>query len=287
MIELLNYDELIQFELNHIDLELSSFKMINMTEAYPKHYHGSRTLEIHYVVSGDAEVIIKNQRFKVKKNYLYAVNEFTRHGQIPTSEDGLVKYQIYLTYDDTRATQFEKKLIEEPFYIFEDKENILEILELIAREFKNKHIGYQAAIKSFLQVLLIKIVRNVNIDNRRTSTSITKNTQYIIDEALLNENATLTLTDLAKRLNMSTRELERFLKIHYNKTFNQMKTEARMFKASGLLVYSDKSINEISIIAGYTSPEHFCYAFKKFYKHTPNEYRKLRRSLRNREPGTF
>jgi AraC-like DNA-binding protein len=131
------------------------------------------------------------------------------------------------------------------------------------------------------------MLRNLNVDNRRLDNQTNKNTQFIIDEAFLNENATITLTLLSKRLNMSSRELERFLKIHYNKTFNQMKTEARMFAASGLLVYSDKSINEISIIAGYTSPEHFCYAFKKFYKHTPNEYRKLRRSLRNREPGTF
>ena len=285
--ELLNYNELIQFQLNHIDLEMSSFKKVLMTEAYPKHYHGSRTLEIHYVIDGEAEVIIKNQRFKVKKGFVYAVNEFSRHGQIPTTEDGLLKYQIYLTYDDTRASQLEKKFIEEPFFLFEDKENVKEIFELIENEFKNKHIGYIDSIKAFLQVLLIKMLRNLNIDNRRLDLKTNKNTQFIIDEAFLNENATITLTLLSKRLNMSSRELERFLKIHYNKTFNQMKTEARMFAASGLLVYSDKSINEISIIAGYTSPEHFCYAFKKFYKHTPNEYRKLRRSLRNREPGTF
>ena len=286
MINYEDYEEKISFSIKNIILEMSSFKKCLMTTPYPKHYHGSRTLEIHYVISGSANVIIKNQHFKVKEKSLYIVNEFTRHGQIPTSKDGLLKYQIYLTYDDSNATPEERKILSNPYWVIDDNDNCQELFQLISLEFKNKRSAYKEVIQSYLKILMIKLFRNLKIDNRLKQVEENISLQYIIDEALLNESTTITLDNLAKKANTSTRELERFIKHHYNKTFNQMKTEARMFKASGMLVYSDKSITEISYEVGYSSPEHFCYAFKKFYKYTPLNYRKIRKEIKEkRENG--
>lgn len=47
----------------------------------------------------------------------------------------------------------------------------------------------------------------------------------------------------------------------------------QLTEAAKLLVFSDKSILEISLIAGYESQQAFTNIFKQMYKKTPNEYR--------------
>ncbi len=54
-----------------------------------------------------------------------------------------------------------------------------------------------------------------------------------------------------------------------------MKLEARMAAAETLLRNSSLKITEISNRIGYSSIEHFSNAFKKFYKVSPGQYRKI------------
>ena len=96
----------------------------------------------------------------------------------------------------------------------------------------------------------------------------------IIEEAFLYGYKSITLEALSQKLGLGTRQTERLLKKHYNKTFQQKKTESRMFAARTLLRESSKSIGEISEELGYSSCEHFSWSFKKYCGMSPSEYRK-------------
>ena len=61
---------------------------------------------------------------------------------------------------------------------------------------------------------------------------------------------------------------------NYKKSFINLKTDARMSFASNKLLYSNLPISEISIMVGYSSIEHFSYAFKNHYGISPLKYRK-------------
>ena len=73
---------------------------------------------------------------------------------------------------------------------------------------------------------------------------------------------------------MATREMQRFLEKNYHKSFIELKTEARMSYAINKLLYSNDSISDIATQLGYQTPEHFSYAFKKYFNKTPLKYRK-------------
>jgi AraC-like DNA-binding protein len=73
---------------------------------------------------------------------------------------------------------------------------------------------------------------------------------------------------------MSTRELQRYLLENYNKTFIELKNEARMSYAKNKLLYTNLSITEISELIGYSSIEHFTNAFKRYFGLSPLKYRK-------------
>ncbi|MBO7079429.1 MAG: helix-turn-helix transcriptional regulator, partial [Bacilli bacterium] len=54
-----------------------------------------------------------------------------------------------------------------------------------------------------------------------------------------------------------------------------LKTEARMNFSANELIYTDIKISELYEYVGYSTPEHFSYAFKKYFNMSPNEYRKV------------
>ena len=123
-------------------------------------------------------------------------------------------------------------------------------------------------------MIIVTLLRDEGVDETRESHWDLDSFQYQIENILQNEFNTITLNDLASRLYMSPRELQRYLLENYKKSFINLKTDARMSFASNKLLYSNLPISEISIMVGYSSIEHFSYAFKNHYGISPLKYRK-------------
>ena len=102
---------------------------------------------------------------------------------------------------------------------------------------------------------------------------IYKEEYLTIEEAFLYNYRDLTLEKLSDLVHLGRRQTERLLKKHYNKTFLQKKTEARMSAACILLQDPNVSIASVAYELGYSSSEHFTNAFKTFYHMTPSAYR--------------
>ena len=86
------------------------------------------------------------------------------------------------------------------------------------------------------------------------------------------------INEIAKKLNISLRTLERkFYKI-YKMSPIKFYVNLRVKFARNLLFYDDRKINEISSIAGFNYNSVFINSFKKIYNKTPSEYRKYFRN---------
>lgn len=84
----------------------------------------------------------------------------------------------------------------------------------------------------------------------------------------------LTADDIAKKLNISSRQLARIVGARYNKTLHQVITERRITTAATMLKNTKISIEKIAGIVGYSSKVGFWRDFQKMYEMTPMEYRK-------------
>ena len=82
----------------------------------------------------------------------------------------------------------------------------------------------------------------------------------------------ITLDELSRRLGLSVRQTSRILFSKYGQNFTQMRTEARMAAAAEFLREDRLSISEISVRLGYSCPNHFHTAFKKYYGKTASQY---------------
>ncbi len=86
------------------------------------------------------------------------------------------------------------------------------------------------------------------------------------------------ITEIAKKLNISLRTLERKFYNLYKMSPIKFYVNLRIKFARNLLFYDDRKINEISSIAGFNYNSVFINSFKKIYNKTPSEYRKYFRN---------
>ena len=96
----------------------------------------------------------------------------------------------------------------------------------------------------------------------------------LVEDAFFYGYQTLRLGDLARLLNLSERQTQRFLLNHYGKSFTQKRTDAQMAAAAELLRNSALSVTQIAEQTGFQSASLFTKTFQKQEKISPSIYRK-------------
>ena len=76
-------------------------------------------------------------------------------------------------------------------------------------------------------------------------------------------------SDLAKSVNMSTRQLERLFRRYLNRSPKRYYMELRLEKARNLLLQTDMSVINVALACGFTSPSHFSKCYRSHFNRTP------------------
>lgn len=82
------------------------------------------------------------------------------------------------------------------------------------------------------------------------------------------------LKEVADLVNMSEQSFSRFFNKMMGRSFFTFLNEYRINMASRMLLYSDKSVSQISYDCGYESPPFFFKKFNEVYEMSPTKYRK-------------
>lgn len=80
------------------------------------------------------------------------------------------------------------------------------------------------------------------------------------------------INDVAKAMGLNTRSLQYKL-VQLDTSFTQVLNTVRQSSAKRYLQSSDKSVNEIAYLLGFSEPSHFNRAFKRWYQQTPSDFR--------------
>ncbi len=76
-------------------------------------------------------------------------------------------------------------------------------------------------------------------------------------------------SNLAKSVNMSTRQLERLFRRYLDRSPKRYYMELRLEKARNLLLQTDMSVINVALACGFTSPSHFSKCYRAHYNRTP------------------
>lgn len=141
----------------------------------------------------------------------------------------------------------------------------------------------QEALVSLFTLLLIQLFRNLGIAEKAAPNTTFYPEKWrvcIIDTFFSPWPDTFgTENDLAEKLNLSRRQINRILIQTYGMGFRQKMLQSRMEYASMLLRRTDKAVGEIAALVGYTAESSFYKAFNHYYHISPSEYRKRERDL--------
>jgi len=93
----------------------------------------------------------------------------------------------------------------------------------------------------------------------------------------------LTSAEIAAKLNVSRRTLERYCRQHFGHPPMRLYLGLRLQGARNFLFYADYSIEEVALAYGFSSPAVFSRTFKDYCGQPPSDFRN---ALRNRQRGT-
>lgn len=271
----------IKFSVESIDFYALNICYERFLRTIPSHSHGSGCYEIHYISSGYGHAKIRDVLYDIIPNTLYITGPHVEHAQVPSPEDPMCEYCVYLKMGKRHLPKKTPALTlfeETPFWFGQDSQNIGSIMKQLFFELENQYTGYVTQVRTLLTQLIIQMIRNYEMKQKALlhfgPSNLGDSKFIILEEYFLYEYQNLSLEALSERLGLSCRQTERLLKEHYGKTFLQKKTEAKMAAALLLLSEKQRSISSVSEALGYSSAEHFSAAFKNYYHASPREYRK-------------
>ena len=277
----------LSFTIEDTKFTVLSISLEKMVTPIPRHSHSKNSYELHYVSFGHGRLIADEQNYEVVPGTFFVTGPGIFHEQISDTDDPMTEYGAYLqvSFEGTATAKKERLLqefLERKFWFGEAAPGMHELMKQIHTELEQRSIGYDLVLSALLQQLILLIARQYHrsdlVQGDGTSAPSFEmpadQTYLTIEEAFLYNYKDLTLPKLASMVNLGIRQTERLLLKHYNKTFAQKKTEARMSAACLLLQDSTNSIASVATVLGYSSPEHFTNAFQKFYRVTPTGYRK-------------
>lgn len=272
----------IHFYMDNISIHALNIVFERFTKAIPSHSHGNGCYEIHYIPFGCGKLIADGQCYDISPNTLYVTGPHVEHAQTPIQSDPMQEYCVYLKIRNSSQNQNKSPVINAftsmPFWIGKETQGIHTLMKQLFDELGNCYTGYQNQVRLLLSQLLIYTIRNYEqhpiSHTAFACKNIAESKSIIIEEYFLYEYQSLSLNTLADRLKLSTRQTQRLLMEYYGKSFQQKKMEARMSVAAILLSDHDRSITSIAEDLGYSSTEHFSFAFRSFYHMSPRDYRK-------------
>ena len=284
----------ISFSIGDIFFNVISLSHEKIIKPYPRHAHSKNSYELHFVPQGQGTLVIENKKYDITPGTLFMTGPEVPHEQISARENPMTEFSIYLQVQHSASQKIPslvKTFLECSFWFGQAEQSIYSLTEKLFEELKTKAAGYELMVQTILPQLILSVARHYlgtqktksapqEVVSGQNQQTVSEKAYLIIEEAFLYDYKTITLTKLAHRVSLSERQTERLLVKHYGQSFIQKKTEARMSAASQLLCETNTSVAAIAEDLGYSSAEHFCNAFRKYYKISPRLFRINNSSLK-------
>lgn len=249
-------DANIRFSFENLNIKILKISHGFFHAPFPKHLHGKNLYEIHLVGSGKGTLITDKGEFPLTENTLYMTGPYVTHEQLanmdaPTEEFGM---QLEISEIRRAANSADGALLKDTsFWIGEDRCGIRQYFEMLNVECDMKAPGYIQAVKSITSLILVALIRNYS--GTEAKAEYEKNTpdyrrMSVVESSFFDDYVSLTLEELSLRLKLSRRQTQRFLKKNYNKTFVEMKADARTNKAREF-IRGGLSVAEAASAVGY------------------------------------
>ncbi len=242
------------------------------------HWHDA--LEILFVLEGSIHIGIGNSVHQLQKEDLIVINPNEIHTTsahsgnlvlaLQISSDWLNKYPVFRGLHLSCNSCSSKKHLH--------MNQIRKLLAQMMWVYNNQSSCFELKLQSYLFELLYQLFVYFKDDSVNPATDpgdkYMPRLSNIIHYLHENYNKDITLGDLAEQEYLSASYISRFFKKYIGTTFKEYIIRLRLEHAVRDLLFTDKSIAQLSFDNGFPNTNSFLYAFKEAYHETPSLYRK-------------
>ncbi len=260
---------------------LAHYIIDSLHPRYVMRHHWHPEFEIVYVKSGTLNLTLDRKEFKLSGGNFAIITPGTIHSAIPTNcsyecivfdFDAMVgTWKFSNTYFSGFATD---KFFIQQIYTFPEglpEKELFKIFEIL----KTKTNGYELPLVSTLLSLFYTLIQTNCIKENNSSFSHLKLTPFNKSITYIEENYKehISLESLAKSAGISPKYFSEYFKKMTSKSPFDYINEFRIERAAEMLIYTKKTITDISMDCGFSDLSYFCKTFKNYKQKTPRQYR--------------
>lgn len=241
--------------------------------------HTHNHLELFYIVGGKGQFLIQDQLYPVNVNNLVIINPNVTHTEVSLNAQPLEYIVLGIEGIELAANEGSNGT----FNILDHFESV-EIsgcLRNILREMEQKNTGYEDVCQAYMEILIIRLMRNTSLAVPSEPQLISGNRQCAAVKRYidLHFKETLTLEQLAEDAHMNKFYLSHAFKREYGISPINYMISKRIEESKYLLAETDLSMSQIAQLLGFSSLSYFSQVFRRTQALTPMAYRQSTKNL--------
>lgn len=252
------------------------------------HVHKSM-FEVIFVYQGACHFVFEGEHRLLGAGDFCIIAPGSRHEiYIDGPEDFVIQQYIYsanfrtsfinILEDDSIIPNFFKMILANQnmcnYLLLTTQNNV--VVRQTARSLFLEQFSYDAYSPSctlyWMQLLFSYILRD-GIHAYQVSSNFTNIDFMPILEYLRGHYKNATLSDVAEHFHYSVAYLSATIKRITGHSYSSIIKDMKMREASEYLLYTEKNIEEIALLVGYNSADHFSRVFRAYYGTSPSAYR--------------
>ena len=241
--------------------------------------HTHNHLELFYIVGGKGQFLIQDQLYPVDVNNLVLISPNVTHTEVSLNAQPLEYIVLGIEGIELQASSTSNG----QFSILDQLESV-EIsgcLRNIIREMELKNTGYEDVCQAYMEILIIRLMRNTALGIPTKPQAISTNRQCAAVRRYidLHFKESLTLEQLAEEAHMNKYYLSHSFKREYGVSPINYMISKRLEESKYLLAETDLSLSQIAQLLGFSSLSYFSQVFHRTQGITPKEYRQNQKTL--------
>ena len=241
--------------------------------------HTHNHVELFFIVGGKGQFLIEDRAYAVNTNDLVIINPNVTHTEVSLSAQPL-EYIVLGIEGIELATGANS---DGQFCILDHFESaeFSSCLRNILRETELEQPGYEDVCQAYMEILIIRLMRNTALSVPTEPQTITGNRQCAAVRRYidLHFKEPLTLEQLAEEAHMNKYYLAHAFKREYGVSPISYMISRRVEESKYLLAETDLSMSQIAQLLGFSSLSYFSQVFRRTQSLTPMEYRQSNRHL--------
>ena len=235
--------------------------------------HTHNHMELFFIVGGKGQFLIQDELHPVDVNNLVIINPNIIHTEVSLNAQPLeyivlgIEGAELVTGENTRG----------PFCILDHYESveISSCMRNILREMEQKNTGYEDVCQAYMEILIIRLMRNTALAVPVEPQVISANRQCAAVRRYidLHFKEPLTLDQLAREAHMNKYYLSHAFKREYGVSPINYLISRRIEESKYLLAETDLSLSQIAQLMGFSSLSYFSQVFHRTQAVSPKEYR--------------